>query len=1000
MRWITAVLVLAVLTFAQAEAWAFDYQYYTATIDECDRPKPLDGYGFHRAGGSRGTMNDYDYTPAPGTIRFSWDNDSKYTAKVMTGSWTWGGMTYNLIRDWDANIPLNFDSVFGMHVLPAYQGEIVGIEIVISSVSSPSNNPNLKLKVEAKDISQNPVSPSPWYLEQLITRTYPYTYYIDLSSVNLGDIETLNWLIDGARLNDEITVDSVKLRVKVPVLPIQDEAFLWSYAWLMANYDEVSGMVQDHSNYVNGAKENVSATGKTAKVVAYAWKKGMTSQTDAQAIITKIAGRLTNASFPKGPSSINTLWPHFTINGGTAKEASSEWASGDTAYAALDVITALKLIGDPLSQIPSLESFLRAINWQAMILPTGYISLGYGTSGSLLGYGWDCFGMESVGVNWAYASATGNFTSMLAPPNYNGSGFIDNAQYPMCFSGLDRWGNNWDTYRNDKSNAQIGWYTEAKNHYLHADGLFGLSAAEVPEADDPAVTEKYKAYGTGGMIPAEDGNAEVIVLHYGGMISDIRLADAARVWQLLRNRGDLSPLTNIESMRVNKTTGSKTIRHFKGSWNLALQAEGWAMANPVLRQELLDKVMANDFLKSGYLLLKGYYTLHLGIQDTVDIFPKETQSQPYYSGAASALMNLKFLDGAYNKSQDTIYNTYHSGAPGQEMNQGEVAAALNAEAPLVYNFTALTDTDQLLAVKRLIHWMDYQVIGATGAPNVPVLIPTDGAYNWKVVRGFVSDRDPCDQGDLFRIPDSQVFGFWLNDPRSAGLGFNVYLTATEFLTMYSALGGNYISVAEPPDRVDRKKLDSALRKQKIRFAKGKEHAVARRLKESSAANTTDDFQDASRIRGFDWKSLLPQELKQDTSFTAIFDKLKFSRVLKAEDTDGKAHYILALFADKPSSPKVKAALMLNAESGEFKQASWAVAGEEFPKISRQKAVSLAQKKLGPGYAFKSASFAWSRKFNISKFLPSYRLVFRDTRPSKLPKKDVIVFVHQDGSVGL
>ena len=156
--------VFALLVWGQASAWALSNKVSWALVDECDRPLPLAGYSFHAVGGDRGTLNDADYAPAPGDVRYLWDGTSAYSATVVRqpGSWTFGGMFYSLIHTDVDNRPINFEAIFGPSVKPEYQGKIVGIEVTIKSVVSPSNNPDLFLKVEAKNTSGQIIAPSPW----------------------------------------------------------------------------------------------------------------------------------------------------------------------------------------------------------------------------------------------------------------------------------------------------------------------------------------------------------------------------------------------------------------------------------------------------------------------------------------------------------------------------------------------------------------------------------------------------------------------------------------------------------------------------------------------------------------------------------------------------------------------------------------------------------------------------------------------------------------------
>ena len=582
--------------------------YYPIIVDEHDTPLPSisGGWYYDATGGDRGKLNEED-------VSYTWDSNSAYTATVshVSGLWTWGGMWYSLIRVDNDNVPLDFQNIFGPYIKSEYQGRIIGLEIAINNVTSPTNNSALCLRVELKDESGNVVYSQ--MLGNLIGWTYPKTFYVALNPPAIRNVKDMLWVIDNAKLGDSITIDKVKLIARVPSLsdvPSQEQAFLWTYSWLISNYDAAAGIVQDRSNFKNSDMENISATAKAAKITYYAYKKGYVAYNDALTIITKIADTLINR-VPRGPSAINTLWPHFTKNGGTDRCSGTEWSSGDTIYAAMDAITALQMIGDPQNQIPALQNFLTQINWTDLVSPESYICHGYSYDGTKLDGYWTGFGMETIGVDWAYASATGNLAQMETPPNGSGSGFIDNTQYPMVFSGTDRWGNDWDVYRENMANTQIGYYN-GLNNYLYGAGLFGLSAAEVPDISlDPSV--KYLGYGTGGGGTPVDGGGEVAVLHYSGMIADKKPAEAVAMWETLRdsnadflqNKVIISPLNNMESMKVDKETGALlAVNRLKGSWNLALQAEGWAQADSAARTDLNAAIQNNAFLKRGYDLVK------------------------------------------------------------------------------------------------------------------------------------------------------------------------------------------------------------------------------------------------------------------------------------------------------------------------------------------------------------------------------------------------------------
>lgn len=598
---------------------------YPVIIDEYDQLLPTQGEYYNYTGGDRGIIKE-------GDVEYTWDNGSMYTATIVhkdsDEEWTYGGMWYSLIgpnkdnSDAPRDNTLDFKAIFGPYVNPEYQGEITEVELMVNNVSSAKGNDKLFLAIELKDKNDSVIVEQ--HYTDLISQAYPKKFVFVIPDEYKKEVKFVNWIIDKAQVGDSITVESLGLTAKIPSktkIPTKEQAFIWTYSWLMSCYNPLTGMVQDRSSFGTGDFENVTATGKTAKVVYYAYKKGYTTLDNAKTVITQIADTFIN-KLPRGPSGKNSLWPHFTSKGGTVaipphvdengkSYEGTEWASGDTAYAALDVITALQLIGDTSERSQQLQSILNSINWNALILPDGGISHGYKYNGEQIPYSWQSFGMETSGVLWAYASCTGNMLYMSAPPTYNGSGFIDNAQYPMVLSGKDAWDNDWDNYRNSAADTQIDWYdAQGRNSYLYNTGLFGLSAAEIPEGED------YAAYGVGGEAPANDGNGEVFVLHYPGMISDIKLTEATRMWETLLERNldflqntiIISPLNNMESMRVNKTTGKLTINHLKGSWNLALQAEGWALNDTTLREDLYNAIQNNPFLKKGYDLLKTPYT--------------------------------------------------------------------------------------------------------------------------------------------------------------------------------------------------------------------------------------------------------------------------------------------------------------------------------------------------------------------------------------------------------
>jgi len=120
-------------------------------------------------------------------------------------------------------------------------------------------------------------------------------------------------------------------------------------------------------------------------------------------------------------------------------------------------------------------------------------------------------------------------------------------------------------------------------------GLFGLSAAEVPDPSQVPPEHIYQAFGIGGRFAApNDGSAllgaPVLSPHYSALIASLRPQEAVEMWDWLLEHGHLSPLNGVESLMfpAGAPCGSDQAiwNQLKGSWNLSLQALGWVATWP------------------------------------------------------------------------------------------------------------------------------------------------------------------------------------------------------------------------------------------------------------------------------------------------------------------------------------------------------------------------------------------------------------------------------------
>ena len=590
------ILVLVMSIALQATATE-----YRVLVDDHNRPlpgQPPAGWYYNCMGGDRGLIRDVRDPARPGVAAFSKSSSTIYRGTLQrtigTDQWEFFGFWQSLGRPISQKHQLRPSALFHPLIRSEYQGQLVGVDVKVNRIASPSGRSDLMLKLELKgfDGSGHEVSRAAAnYIGRsaLIQSTYPRVFRLPVNPRTCGKVGLLTVVLDRALPGDSLEVDNITLRVKTPQIPPKLEPLLFSLAMLLDNYDDVTHMVQDRANFPNGRFENVPATAKLAKLLALGIKLNIIDRS-ARSTIDSIARTLLHR-VPRGPA---RLWPHFTKKGGRSRVSGTEWASGDTAYAALDLLVALKLIGDPNGQIPDCLAFLRSIDWAALYRPGQGYSHGFNSKRVPLTGNWRGFGMETMGVQLAALVGGGPLAMMDAPPSDTGSGFILHAGYPIVPAGVDRWGNDWPALRRNEVNLQLGWYSFAShpNPFLVSKGLFGLSAAECPKGWDSDKDQIYQPYGLGGRISgANDGNRKVVAPHYSGMVAALVPSASSRMWARLKQMGLVSPMNMVDSLAMNPRNGKLEVVNFlKGSWNLALFAEGWMMAQPGAAQFLENAV--------------------------------------------------------------------------------------------------------------------------------------------------------------------------------------------------------------------------------------------------------------------------------------------------------------------------------------------------------------------------------------------------------------------------
>lgn len=584
-------------TTQSVEAGQTQQGSWTALVDDYE-PQPLMGetiWFYNRFKGDRGQVDGW-WDPNcpcsfPGGGNVLWGQGMVTATITQTqGSEAWVGVWTSLNHPNVEKLPLNFSAVFPEHILPAYQASVSGLHISILNGSG-------QFVVELKDINQNPI------FSQEVTLTGGQQT-VSFNNLPTGDIQELTWLVKG-QLNDFVIVDKVEIELTTPPLTAEEQAFLWSYGMLLANWDETSGLTRDRASFPAGAFDNVSASGLQAAAAIQAWHLGIISEDSA----TQIVSQTTAALLSLTPTGCNGLWPHFVTNGQITP--GTEWSSVDTIIAMVALVGANEAL-DLEANVDAVIQDWQAINWNTLVnTPTNTISHGFDFNcTSPLTSTWFDFGTETWLVNFGYAAATGNIANMdTTPPTYNGSGFIDELAW-LFFPAPDKdiWGIQWNVYRNTAADAQLTYYQQPPHPCYNPD-LFGLSAAEVPDPSTVITPSIYQPFGVGGEIPANDETAllghAVVVPHYPAMISSLRPQEAIDFWNWMTGQGLFTPLNNVESLMYVDEPGCSDIvwNSLKGSWNLGLQTLGWG--NYLLQGDnpLYQAMYANDFLRQAYIFV-------------------------------------------------------------------------------------------------------------------------------------------------------------------------------------------------------------------------------------------------------------------------------------------------------------------------------------------------------------------------------------------------------------
>jgi len=582
-------------------------QQRTILVDDF-APQPIEGHPFwfhNRLGGDRGPIGrPEDVYWGKGVV----------TAVITAGTDAVGVWTSLNHPIYDCT-PLDFSSIFPSQIMTRYQGSIGGLTNDFQ-IQVLDGDGTFYVELQHGEPTYCPPQVVKWRTENVTLSGGLQNLSFDLPP-DLGEIQHLNWIVTGSD-GDFVVVDRVELTATVPQLDTPaEQAFLWSYAMLLSNWDPESGLTRDSAYYAANQFDNVSASGMQAAAAVMAWHLGFISEISATEIVSKTTQALLDLPRDCGSG----LWPHFVENGQII--SGTEWSSIDTVIAIVALLEAQEALGLGTTEV---EAVLDGINWNTLILTDGHISHGYWSNCESIEPGgvggWKDFGTESWVVNLGYAAATGNVAEFdHTPPTYNGSGFIDELAWllmpPCC---RDQWETEWCDYSQQAVDWQLAYYrcqeAEAagckycRDHPCYGPpGLFGLSAAEVPDLSAVPITQTYLAFGVGGEISPTDGTDllghAVIVPHYVGVIASLRPTEAITLWNWIETEELFTPLNDVESfMFIDDPTCEQIVWNaLKGSWNLSLQTLGWGRLLAGGDNPLYQGFWANDMLRRGYMVM-------------------------------------------------------------------------------------------------------------------------------------------------------------------------------------------------------------------------------------------------------------------------------------------------------------------------------------------------------------------------------------------------------------
>ncbi|MBN2067446.1 MAG: hypothetical protein JW744_03190, partial [Candidatus Diapherotrites archaeon] len=271
----------------------------------------------------------------------------------------------------------------------------------------------------------------------------------------------------------------------------------------------------------------------------------------------------------------------------------------------------------------------------------------------------------------------------------------------------------------------------------------------------------------------------------------------------------------------------------------------------------------------------------------------------------------------------------------------------------------------LYPVRKQAWWLDGELVER---PNTPSIIPLYGSYgHWAVVNGFVADASPVPdplENPWETVPVT-IYGFWITDPADNGVGQHVYVTADDARSTYfrpvespDMYCNKYVVISEPPALPPDGSLEGIdiMKSASVKIAEAEpdvanlefvgiesaEEPAIKAIPDGVIGAAPEISTSGNEKQG--WTDLVPVSLAYDQKAVSAFEQAEMSEPLLVQDLGMGQDYYLVPFERSSLTTGV---IMLDAEDGHFRQASWLSVPEEFPQVSSDSAIALASESLSP-----------------------------------------------------